>query len=128
RLRRCTYLAIDRRRRRGDNPPRPVQILVTELAANNLDTGALDLLMNVRRHDRDASASREERFDLARGDRAATHHDDVAGREIEEGRELLAHTDAGTFNRDPTTRSKSASDRPIWIGVATRSRTTSAVL
>jgi hypothetical protein len=39
-----------------------------------------------------------------------------------------AHTDAGTFRRDPTTRSKSASDRPICVGGGTRSRTTSAGL
>ena len=127
-LRRGTHLPVDSRRSRGDDPPRAIQIRLAEFTANNLDIRALDLRPDLRSHDRDSRTCREQRLNLACGDGPATHNHDFAGLEVQEGREHHVHTDAGTFKRDPMTRSKSASDRPICVGFATRSRTTSAVL
>jgi ATP-dependent Clp protease ATP-binding subunit ClpA len=89
---------------------------------------ALDLGANVRRHNRDPRACAQQRFELARSDTSATHQHHAPRLEVEKCWEHGTHTDAGTFKWEPITRSKSASERPICVGAATRSRTISAVL
>src|SRR5262245_52233549 len=123
-----TDVTVDGRRRCGDNPPRSVEIGFDELTPHDLNTRTLNLRLNVWGNHSDARSRGNERLDLACRNRAAADDNDFATRQIEEGGKHGAHTDAGTFRRDPTTRSKSARDRPICVGAATRSRTTSAVL
>src|SRR5262245_29241011 len=119
---------IHRRRRRRDNPPCSVEISVDELSPDNPNSRFLNLGPDIRSDHGDARSRGDECLDLSCGDGATPYHDGFAAGQIEERGKHDAHTDAGTFRRDPTTRSKSASDRPILVGAATRSRTTSAVL
>jgi hypothetical protein len=120
--------AIDRRRRGRDDPPCSVEIGVDELPPNNLNIRFLDLRPDIRSDHGHARSGGDERLDLGCSDGTAPNHDGFAAGQIEKRGKHDAHTDAGTFRRDPITRSKSASDRPILVGAATRSRTTSAVL
>ena len=120
--------AIYRRRRCRHDPPGSVNVSLDELPTDDFDTGLLDLRPDVGRDDGDTCACSHERLDFAGSNGAAANDHHCAARQVEKRWKHHAHTDAGTFSRDPTTRSKSASDRPICVGAARRSRMTSAVL
>src|SRR5215467_4414052 len=102
------YAPIDIGRGGGDDPPCAVQIVILERTPDDLDVGALDFRADIRRHHRHPGASMQQRLEFAGCHSSTANHDNVAALEVQEGREHLTHTDAGTLRRDPMTRSKSA--------------------
>src|SRR5262245_22511125 len=96
-----TDLPVDRWRRCGDDPPRGVEIGIDELPPHNLNIRVLDVSMDARSDHSDPRSRGNQPLDLGCGDETAPYHDDSAAGQIEERGKHDAHTDAGTFRRDP---------------------------